>query len=243
MLNFRHQTAQVTTPDGRESLLRQSAHILATMDANEVVLLDLRSGRYFTLNDVGSRVWMLLAPGTTPSAIVETIRREYDAASSAVDMAIEQDVSQLLLRLLAARLITEIPGEQPPRRAPSAWTCAALLCAIRLALRFTGLDRTRRALEFRIARTSSDFHDSQLIRDCVRSVALAAAFFPGRALCLERSLTLWYLLASRGVAVELCLGVQRFPFAAHAWVSYLGEPLNDVREHVEHFQPLTELAS
>jgi hypothetical protein len=90
----------------------------------------------------------------------------------------------------------------------------------------------------RVAGIEHDVHDRQLIDACVRSVALAAAFFPGRALCLERSLTLWYVLRSRGVPVELCLGVQKFPFAAHAWVAYRGTPLNDVPEHVAHFQPL-----
>jgi hypothetical protein len=243
MLTFRPRTARVANPVIFERPLRQSARVLATADAEEMVLLDLRSGRYFTLNEVGSRVWMLLAKATTPRAIVEMIRGEYDSPTPALDMAIEQDVAQLLARLLGARLITGAPVQEPPLEAPSVWTCAALLCAVRVGLKVAGLDRTRRALGFRVRRCRNDSPDPRLIRDCVRSVALAAAFFPGRALCLERSLTLWHVLACRGVPVELCLGVQRFPFAAHAWVSCLGEPLNDVREHVEHFQPLTELAS
>ncbi len=31
------------------------------------------------------------------------------------------------------------------------------------------------------------------------------------------------------------LGIQRYPFMAHAWVEYRGEPINDVPEHVRIF--------
>lgn len=59
-------------------------------------------------------------------------------------------------------------------------------------------------------------------------VALAAAFYPRRALCLEQSLALCVLLRWQGVAAELRLGVQPRPFQAHAWVEVDGEP---VAEH------------
>jgi hypothetical protein len=75
----------------------------------------------------------------------------------------------------------------------------------------------------------------------VWAVAMAAAFYPGRALCLERSLTLYYLLRRAGISATLRLGVQPHPFAAHAWVEREGVPLNDVLEHTSHFAALPEL--
>jgi hypothetical protein len=269
MIKLRRWTTKMatrmTTLDGR---LRQSLHVLATTQESEVVLLDLRSDQYFMLNDVGSRIWTLLAQGTTLATIIDTIRREYDVIAPAGGMSMERDVRELLSGFLAASLITVDASDRPtsglelrlfesrdepnacsprrcasPTQAPSPLACAVILLAVRAGLKYGGLARTRRALRARIRQTSHVIHDSRLIDDCVRSVALAAAFFPGRALCLERSLTLWYVLGSRRIPVELCLGVQRFPFAAHAWVSYRGNPLNDVREHVEHFQPLVEQAS
>jgi transglutaminase superfamily protein len=70
------------------------------------------------------------------------------------------------------------------------------------------------------------------------AVAIAGALYPGRALCLEQSLVLYYLLRKQGVGVDYCLGVQPHPFLAHAWVEYRGEPLNDVAEHVTSFARL-----
>jgi len=243
MMALRRRTAQVMSSTLLEGRLRRSCHVLSTSDANELVLLDLRSGRYFMLNDVGSRVWTLLTPSTTLRSIVEAIRREYAVNAPADESAVERDVRQLLTSFLAAGLIAAEGAGGSARHAPSPWVCAALLFVIRTGLKYGGLDRTRRVLMSRVRPATHDAHDRRLIDECVHSVALAAAFFPGRALCLERSLTLWYVLRSRGIPVELRLGVQTFPFAAHAWVSYQGNPLNDVREHVEHFQPLAALAS
>ena len=71
-----------------------------------------------------------------------------------------------------------------------------------------------------------------------RAVATAAALFPGRAECLERSLLLYWVLRRRGVPVDLRLGVQLYPFLAHAWVEYDGVVVNDVPEHVALFAPM-----
>jgi hypothetical protein len=72
------------------------------------------------------------------------------------------------------------------------------------------------------------------------AVAMAGALYPGRALCLEQSLALYYLLRRRGVAVKFRMGVQAHPFLAHAWIDYRGVPLNDVPEHVKQFVPLPD---
>lgn len=70
-------------------------------------------------------------------------------------------------------------------------------------------------------------------------VAVAAAFFPGRAVCLEQSLALYVLLRRRGVPAELRVGVQVYPFYAHAWVELDGRPVNEDPETVARFRPLT----
>jgi hypothetical protein len=72
------------------------------------------------------------------------------------------------------------------------------------------------------------------------SVAMAGALYPGRALCLEQSLVLYYILRRQGVAVRYRQGVIAFPFEAHAWIEYLGEVINDVPEHARRFVPLPD---
>jgi hypothetical protein len=70
-----------------------------------------------------------------------------------------------------------------------------------------------------------------LAGDTAARLALAAAFYPRRALCLEQSLALCWLLRRRSVPAELRIGVQPLPFQAHAWVEVGGCAINE-REDV-----------
>jgi hypothetical protein len=73
------------------------------------------------------------------------------------------------------------------------------------------------------------------------AVAMAGALYPARAMCLEQSLTLYYLLRREGILVGYCQGAVPYPFESHAWVEYRGEPVNDVAEHVKLFAKLPAL--
>jgi Transglutaminase-like superfamily len=68
----------------------------------------------------------------------------------------------------------------------------------------------------------------------VRSMELHG---PGSPNCLERSMTLWWLLRGEGVAGELHIGARKEDgqFKAHAWVEVDGEVLNDSAEIHEHY--------
>jgi hypothetical protein len=63
-----------------------------------------------------------------------------------------------------------------------------------------------------------------------RQVAKAAAFVPVRAICIEQSLALLLLLRRKGISASLRLGVQPYPFLAHAWVECDGVPINESTE-------------
>jgi hypothetical protein len=72
-------------------------------------------------------------------------------------------------------------------------------------------------------------------------VDTAAAFFPGRALCLEQSLALYVCLRRAGVPAELKIGAQPYPFAAHAWVEHRGELIGTSYDLVCQFVPFDRL--
>jgi Coenzyme PQQ synthesis protein D (PqqD) len=67
----------------------------------EAVILDLGSGTYFGLNDVGTRVWQLIGEGHDEARIAEIVSAEYDADPA----TIARDVSRLLAELRDRRLI------------------------------------------------------------------------------------------------------------------------------------------
>jgi hypothetical protein len=68
----------------------------------QAVILDLSSGVYFGLNEVGTRIWMLMSEGRDVDDIAQILSREYEADRS----AIEQDVRDLTDALRARKLIS-----------------------------------------------------------------------------------------------------------------------------------------
>ena len=70
-----------------------------------------------------------------------------------------------------------------------------------------------------------------------RVVSIATGRGPVRASCLRRSLLLWWLLRREGIETSLRVGVNRDggSLSAHAWVEYLGRPINDVEDIAARF--------
>lgn len=121
--------------------------------------------------------------------------------------------------------------------------CAVVLTVTRLYLRSVGLRQTvrmaRKATAWREARTHSD--SIAFGKAMALTVEKTATLFPGRALCLEQSITLFVMLRWAGVPATLRLGAQALPFTAHAWVDLCGEPINAARELLAVFQPFPDL--
>ncbi len=128
-------------------------------------------------------------------------------------------------------------NEQPP----SVLHCGLLIAAVKLMLKLRGFDATTSYIRRRVSSiVTAGSADDSIVKRTEYAVAMAAALYPGRALCLERSLVLYYLLRRRGIAARYCQGVQPYPFLAHAWVEYRSQPINDVLEHVQLFARLPE---
>jgi hypothetical protein len=81
-----------------------------------------------------------------------------------------------------------------------------------------------RAVESRVALTS-------------RMVLAAARNSPIPSTCLERSLSLWWMLARQGIATQFRIGVRKDgeKFAAHAWVERDGVAIGEPeRQHLHY---------
>jgi len=130
----------------------------------------------------------------------------------------------------------------PTIQIPSIARCALLILVVKILLKASGFGGTMRCLRRQLAfsHTSSEVAP-EIAQRIERAVATAGALYPGRGLCLEQSLVLYYILRRRGLAARYCQGVQSYPFTAHAWVEYQGTPLNDVPEHVGRLARLPDL--
>jgi hypothetical protein len=110
---------------------------------------------------------------------------------------------------------------------------------LKACLATAGFNRTVRWIRARVERTSlRDDVDGARISEVEYAVAVAAALYPGHAACLERSLLLYWYLRRAGVPVRFRMGVQMYPFLAHAWVEHDDRVINDLPEHVRQFRPI-----
>lgn len=125
-------------------------------------------------------------------------------------------------------------------RGPAFVTAFAAVVVARLSLRFAGFRRTARMARWlgaRLDRATPKGAPEQV----ARSVAIAAAFFPGRAICLEQSVAIYLLLRRWGHPASLRIGVQPYPFAAHAWVELSGIPLLEQDDQMVKFVAFPEV--
>ncbi len=114
-----------------------------------------------------------------------------------------------------------------------------LLPVIDVSLRRVGYKRTLLWLSRRsepTRATNTPFESMDVASKIARMVSLAGRRSPWRTTCLRQALGLWFLLARRGIATELRLGVEKSvegDLAAHAWVEHDGQVLIG-GEYVQH---------
>ena len=68
---------------------------------DEAVLLNLNDSRYYGLDDVGRRMWELLAEHRSTEPVVQQLLREYDVE----EQVLRADLATLIEKLKAAGLI------------------------------------------------------------------------------------------------------------------------------------------
>jgi hypothetical protein len=86
--------------------LSPAPDVLIQTVVGEAVLLDLRSQKYFGLNQVGTRAWQLLAETGDAGAVRSRLAQEFHVEGA----QLERDLDDLFARLLKAGLVEEQPG-------------------------------------------------------------------------------------------------------------------------------------
>jgi len=86
----------------------------------------------------------------------------------------------------------------------------------------------------RLLEASAQLEMAERIAGTVRSAELHGLGSPN---CLERSLTLWWLLRRAGIEGEMHVGARKNDsrFEAHAWIELRGVVLNDSPEVHKHY--------
>lgn len=75
--------------------------VIAQPVGDEMVLLDLRTERYFGLDSVGTRIWQLLAEHQSTRAVYDRLLCEFDVAPT----ELANDLDELLAELSSTGLV------------------------------------------------------------------------------------------------------------------------------------------
>lgn len=126
-------------------------------------------------------------------------------------------------------------------RPPGVLRCLALLMTCDVALRVFGYARTIRVAR-RLAGERIAPAGETLIQQTLRNIVVATALYPGRSKCLEQTVAGFVLLRRRGTPVDIRLGVQPYPFSAHAWLELKGVPVTESPEVVATYALLPDPA-
>lgn len=78
----------------------------------ESVLLETASGRYYGLNEVGTRIWSLLQLHGETEAVCRALLAEYDVSEA----RLREDLARLVEALAARGLIALVPADGNGRR-------------------------------------------------------------------------------------------------------------------------------
>jgi hypothetical protein len=87
----------------QNSVFGRRDRVIAQQVEGQSVLLDVDSGEYFALNEVGGLLWELCDGSHSVASMVDVICEQYDAESSVV----LTDATELLENLSGAGLIAE----------------------------------------------------------------------------------------------------------------------------------------
>ena len=75
-----------------------SADVVSRVIDGEAVLLDLVSGRYLGLNDVATRVWVLLGEGQDFGTIRAAVLAEFDVTAAALEADLDALFADMIVR-------------------------------------------------------------------------------------------------------------------------------------------------
>lgn len=82
---------------------RHEEQVIAQRASSDLLLFNMRDGNYYSLDEVGCRIWELCDGTRTVDQIVDTLAAEYEAPEE----TLRQDAVELLEHLRKGKLIVE----------------------------------------------------------------------------------------------------------------------------------------
>jgi coenzyme PQQ biosynthesis protein PqqD len=85
----------------RKACPKRGPQVIAQKGSNDLLLFNMEDGNYYSLNEIGGRIWELCDGSHSVSQVVESLAAEYGAPQE----VLEKDVTELLEDLQGGKLI------------------------------------------------------------------------------------------------------------------------------------------
>jgi hypothetical protein len=101
-------------PLATQARYQVSSQVINEVIDGEAVMIDLATGSYYSLNDIGSAIWSSIEAGASHAEIVEMLAQRYDAPLPEIEPAVDE----LLDRLEREGLVAVAPAvaSEPARQ-------------------------------------------------------------------------------------------------------------------------------
>lgn len=90
--------------DGKMGFCINSTNVAAKVIDGEAILINLDTGAYYSMDNVGSRIWSLIESQRSVDDIVGSVAAEYEVSRETV----HADVQRVIAELIAEDLIIEL---------------------------------------------------------------------------------------------------------------------------------------
>jgi hypothetical protein len=222
---------------------------------DEGVLMHLPTERYFGLDRIGTLLWRRLLEGASRAELLQVAAgagADAATAEKAVTFVLGQAERlealveepggryRVLSHVVGDRTETaEVDGEAVRRARLRPWLVFQLLfqtLQVRFRLKFFGLASTLERLQRRtIPSVAADEQETRLY-ECVRARILVRNLTTkGLPDCVYDAIAGALVMRRQGVPAEVCVGVRKVPFHAHAWIEARGKSVSERRrEHEEY---------
>lgn len=198
---------------------RLCAHLRACRIGPHFIFLDLAASRYFLLEDEAAARFAAFQDGAADYRALDWLCGH---------RIIEPGVSASSAKpIAAARSLIDKPLNRP----------ASWMVAEALALQLAARREVLRAPLMDILRPVAGSKDAETCSPVVAACQIAARYRSATDQCLPNAVAMRKMLARRGIASELVIGVM-LPFAAHCWLQSGDVVLSDSFGRIQNFHPL-----
>lgn len=210
-----------------------------------VVILDVRRGDYVLFDPVASQMWNAIVRVADDEPNIGDLASRFGISASRC----EEDLKEFILNCERRKFLRSaddpiVPSPQPVRyRAPNVLNAWKSLRTTRHNLDQAGFGAVY-PLHCQMQRAERSRDENLGLTAALQAFSRAENFFrtrDARVDCLPRSLALHRFLIAGGFDVHHCLGVQRFPFNAHAWVVAGDQVLCDSQTFVNQFKEISRI--